>query len=85
MCTRKKQKQNKTKQKKKKKRIVGPIAVEKIKNKTINNKKAKIGLKSTHAPQPSCFKISKCYKTMMSNGAKLYRYQYVKHSINYAN
>ena len=51
VCTRKKQKQNKTKEKN------NCVAVEKIKNKTINNKKAKIGLKSTHAPQPKINKI----------------------------
>ena len=47
------EKKNKTKQKKKK----NCVAVEKIKNKTINNKKAKIGLKNKHAPQPKINKI----------------------------
>ena len=44
------EKQNKRKKK-------NCVPVEKIKNKTINNKKAKIGLKSTHASQPKINKI----------------------------
>ena len=62
VCTRKKKHKHththphtqKAKEKEKKKNFV---PVEKIKNKTINNKKAKIGLKSTHAPQPKINKI----------------------------
>ena len=47
----------KTKQKKRKEKNKNCVPVEKIKNKTINNKKTKIGLKSTHTPQPKINKI----------------------------